>query len=48
MMGTVESLRVDSIEMAHGASEITLGGLQKKMIVLCEAPNYVKLSASHF
>jgi len=43
-MNTVKSLSVESIQMSHDAREISLRGTQTDVIVLCEAPHYVKLS----
>jgi hypothetical protein len=43
---SVESLRVESVEMLHHPGKISLGRAQTNMIVLCEVLNYVKFSAS--
>ena len=47
-MVPVEPLRVKTIYVAHDTGQITLRGPKTKMVVLCEAPHYVKLSSPHF
>jgi hypothetical protein len=41
----IVTLRINTIDMAHAAGEVGLGGLDQKMVVLCEVLDYVKLSS---
>ncbi len=47
-MTTVVKYCVAYIEMPHELGKIRRGGLYDQMKVLCKAPRYVELSASHF
>jgi hypothetical protein len=39
--------RIARLKRLHHFGEIALRGLQDKVDMLCEAPSYVKFSASH-
>jgi hypothetical protein len=42
VVDSVEPLGIDPIEVSHRSGQPALRRLNQKVIVLCEAPNYVK------
>ena len=44
----VEELRIDAVQLPHPKGQIALRGFDEEMIMLCEVPNYVKLTSCGF
>ncbi len=42
-MAAIKSLGVDAVDMPQTPGKIRVGGLNQEVVVLCEAPDYVKL-----
>ena len=40
----IKGLGVESIQLSHAEGEVAIRGLDENVVVLCEAPDYVKLS----
>jgi hypothetical protein len=40
----IESLGIDPVQLSHAYGKISIGGVNEEMVMLCEAPDYVKLS----
>jgi hypothetical protein len=42
-MPLIESLRIDTVQLPHAYRKISVGCINEHVVMLCEAPDYVKL-----